>query len=98
MDIKELFNLAQNMQSKIKKEMENAEIEAQSGGGMVKIKMNGKKELLSLVIDPEVLKDNDIEMLQDLIIAAVNQGARKVDQLLADQLSSLTGGLNLPGM
>ena len=74
------------------------EIEASSGGGMVKIVANGKHEIVSVTIDPEVVDPEDIEMLQDLIVAAVNQAREKTQELQSEQMAQITGGLNIPGM
>ena len=79
-------------------ELEEKEIEATAGGGAVSVKISGKKELLELTISPEVVDPDDIEMLQDLIIAAVNEGMRKADEMSAQQMSKLTGGMNIPGL
>jgi DNA-binding YbaB/EbfC family protein len=78
--------------------METTVIEATAGGGMVSVKMNGNKQLLSVQVDPEVFAGGDREMLQDLIVAAVNEGIRKVDETLNSQLGSLTGGMKIPGL
>ena len=72
--------------------------EAGAGGGMVSVKMNGQKQLLSLQIDTEVFTGGDKDMLQDLIVAAVNEGIRKVDEAMTEQLGGLTGGLKIPGL
>ena len=77
---------------------ESAVVDATAGGGMVTVKMNGQKQLLSLQIDPEVFTGGDKDMLQDLIVAAVNEGIRKVDEAMQGQLGSLTGGLKIPGL
>jgi len=98
MDIRNLFQQAQQIQSNLQDEMEKLEMEADSGGGMVRVRMNGKKEILSLLIDPGLLEDEDIDMLQDLIIAAVNQASRNVDQEMASKLGSVAGHLKLPGL
>jgi len=78
--------------------MEATVVDATAGGGMVAVKMNGQKQLLSVQIDPEVFTSGDKDMLQDLIVAAVNEGIRKVDEALAGQLGGLTGGLKIPGL
>jgi len=78
--------------------MEATVVDATAGGGMVAVKMNGQKQLLSIQIDPEVFTSGDKDMLQDLIVAAVNEGIRKVDEALAGQLGGLTGGLKIPGL
>ncbi len=91
----------QEMQGKIAEmqaEMETMEVEGTSGGGMVKVIANGKHEIKSIVIDPEVVNPEDIEMLQDLIIAAVNQATQRISETQADKMSSLTGGMSIPGL
>jgi len=88
----------QKMQSKLQAEIEALEVEASSGGGMVTARMSGKKELLGLKIAAEAITPDDPELLEDLIIAAVNEAGRKVDQQLQEKTSSLTGGLNIPGL
>lgn len=87
---------AQKMQEQLQRELEELEIEASSGGGMVNIKMNGHKKILSLEIHPEVINPEDPEMLQDLILAAINEATVKVEEEMADKLGGLTGGLGIP--
>jgi DNA-binding YbaB/EbfC family protein len=79
----------------LQKKMQDTVVEASSGGGTVQIKMDGRKQLLNLKIDPEAVKAGDIEMLQDLITAAVNEGSRKVDQAMQSSLGGMLGGLGL---
>jgi hypothetical protein len=91
----------QQMQSKMEEmqaELDKTELEASSGGGMVKAVVTGKGDIVSLTIDPEVVDPEDVEMLQDLIVAALNQAKEKASELQAEQMSGLTGGLNLPGL
>ncbi|MDH5405933.1 MAG: YbaB/EbfC family nucleoid-associated protein [Candidatus Aminicenantes bacterium] len=97
-DFGKFLKRAQELQKQIQEKMESMEVESSSGGGMVTVRMNGKKELLSIEIDPEVVTDADREMLQDLILAAVNDASRKVDEALAEELGGLTGGLKIPGL
>jgi DNA-binding YbaB/EbfC family protein len=80
---------AQQLQEKLQQTV----IEASAGGGSVTIKMNGKKEVLAVKIDPEIVKSGDIEMLQDLVVAAVNEGTRKVDETLQSNLGGMLGGM-----
>lgn len=87
---------AQKMQEQLSRELEEMEIEASSGGGMVSIKMNGHKKILSIEIDPEVINPDDPEMLQDLIMAAINEASRKAEEEMTDKLGGLTGGLGIP--
>ena len=96
-----MMKQVQQMQAKMAEmqaELENAEIEGSSGGGMVKVVVNGKGDLKDLAIDPEVVDKDDVEMLQDLIIAAINQAKEKANELQQEQMSGLTGGLNIPGL
>jgi nucleoid-associated protein EbfC len=98
MNPQQLIKQAQQMQEQLQKQMEATVVDATAGGGMVSVKMNGQKQLLSIQIDPEVFSGGDRDMLQDLIVAAVNEGIRKVDEVMAKQLGSLTGGLKIPGL
>jgi len=98
MNMQQLMKQAQEMQEKLQKQMESTVVDATAGGGMVSIKMNGLKQLLSIQIEPEVFSGGDKDMLQDLIIATVNEGVRKVDEAMQGQLGSMTGGLKIPGL
>ncbi len=98
MNMQQLMKQAQKMQEQLQKQMDSMVVEATAGGGMVSVKMNGQKQLLSIQIDPEVFSGSDRDMLQDLIVAAVNEGIRKVDDALQGQLGNLTGGLKIPGL
>ena len=94
-----MIRQAQKMQQdmmKAQEELESKTYEAQAGGGVVSASVSGKKELLSVTIDPEAVDPDDVEMLQDLIVAAVNEALRKAGDDAASQMSRLTGGLNLP--
>ena len=73
-------------------------VEATAGGGMVSVAVNGKFEILSLKIDKEVINSDDVEMLQDLIIAAVNEGIRKAQEMAASEMGKITGGMQIPGL
>ena len=91
----------EDMQKKLQKldlELKERVVEAASGGGMVKVVMDGQKNLKSLRIDPEAVNKEDVEMLQDLVTAAINEAARKVDEALADKIGGLTAGLKMPGL
>ncbi len=77
----------------LQKKMEQAVVEASAGGGTVTVKMNGRKEVLAIAIDPEAVKAGDVEMLQDLVMAAVNEAGRKVDQEVKSSLGGMLGGL-----
>jgi nucleoid-associated protein EbfC len=81
---------------KMQEELQKRVIEITSGGGMVRVEVSGKKELVSLTVDPQAVDPDDVEMLQDMILAAVNEGLRKVDEMTASEMQKLTGGLNLP--
>ena len=98
MNMQQLMKQAQQMQEKLQKQMETTVVDATAGGGMVSVKMNGQKQLLSVQIEPEVFSGGDKDMLQDLIVAAVNEGSRKVDEALQGQLGGMTGGLKIPGL
>ena len=96
-----MIKQAQKMQQQMlqmQQEMETKEYEAAAGGGMVKAAVNGKHELLRLVIDPEAVDPDDVEMLQDMVIAAVNEAMRKAENEASANMSKLTGGLNLGGL
>ena len=100
-NMQQLMRQAQKMQQdmlKMQAEMETKEFEATAGGGMVKATVNGKHELLALEIDPEAVDPEDVEMLQDMVIAAVNEATRKADAENSANMSKLTGGLNLGGL
>jgi DNA-binding YbaB/EbfC family protein len=93
-----LMKQLQQKQERIQQEIAALEIEAASGGGMVKVVMDGHKAVKKLVIDPEVVSKDDVEMLQDLVTAAVNEAARKVDEAVQEKMAGLTAGLNIPGL
>ncbi len=97
MDVKQMMKQAQQMQERLQKQMAEMRVEATAGGGMVTVTVSGTKQLLSVKLDPEVVSKDDIEMLQDLIVAAVNDAHRKVDEQLQSQLGGLMGGMKLPG-
>ena len=98
MNIQEMMKQAQQMQERLQRSMTEMRMEATAGGGMVVVTVNGNKQLLSIRLDPEVVSKDDVEMLQDLIVAATNDAHRKVDEALANQMQSLTGGMGLPGL
>ena len=93
-----MMKQAQEMQERLKKQMAEMRVEATAGGGMVTVTVNGTKQLQSIRIDPEVVSKEDVEMLQDLIVAAVNDAGRKVDEQLGQSMSGLMGGLKIPGL
>jgi nucleoid-associated protein EbfC len=98
MDIQAMMKQAQEMQQRLQKQMAELRVEATAGGGMVTVVTNGTKQLQSITIDPEVVSKDDVEMLQDLIVAALNDAHRKVDEQLGQQMSGLMGGLKIPGL
>ena len=97
-DPRKLMKQLQQAQEKIQAEIAALVVEATAGGGMVKVEMDGQKQLRSLKIDPEVVNKDDVEMLQDLVLAAVNEAGRKVDEAIQEKVGGLTGGMKLPGM
>ncbi len=97
----DMFKQVQKMQKKmmeLQEELENMTVEGTSGGGMVRAISNGKGDLTEIKIEPEAVDPEDIEMLEDLILAAVNQSRERANELQQEQMSKLTGGLNIPGM
>lgn len=97
----DMMKQVQKMQAKMaamQAELEAMEVEGTSGGGMVKVVSNGKNEILRIEINPEVVDKNDVEMLQDLVVAAINQAREKVQNMQAEQMANITGGLNIPGL
>jgi DNA-binding YbaB/EbfC family protein len=88
----------QSQMSKMQEELGDEKVEASSGGGMVTVVVNGKQELLSIVIDPEVVDPEDIEMLQDLVMAAVNDAMTRAKDMMNEGMGKLTKGMNIPGM
>ena len=97
-DIMKQAQALQERMAKLQEEAAKKIVEASSGGGMVTVTFNGKQELLSVKIDPEVVKSGDVEMLQDLFLAAINEGLRKSQALITNEMSGMTGGLNIPGL
>jgi len=88
----------QQAQERMQAEIAALVVAATAGGGVVKVEMDGQKQLLSLKIDPEVVSKDDLDMLQDLVLAAVNEAGRKVDEAVKEKVAGLTGGLKIPGM
>jgi nucleoid-associated protein EbfC len=88
----------QQMQEKMQREVEALEVEGTAGGGMVKVTMDGSKNIKRLVIDPEVVSKDEVEMLQDLITAAFGDCVRKVDEALQEKLGGMAGGMKIPGL
>ena len=98
MNIKQLMKQAQQMQEQMQQRVATIKVEGTAGGGMVRATMSGNKELLSITIDREAVDPNDVEMLQDLVKAAINEASRKVDEEMNGQLGAMTGGMNIPGL
>jgi hypothetical protein len=98
MNIQAMMQQAKQMQENLQKQMADLRVEATAGGGMVTVVMSGTKQLQSITIDPEVVSKDDVEMLQDLIVAAINDANRKVDEQLGQSMSGMMGGLKIPGL
>ena len=98
MNIQSMMQQAKEMQERLQKQMADLRVEATAGGGMVTVVLNGTKQVESIKIDPEVVSKDDVEMLQDLILAALNDANRKVDEQLGQSMSGLMGGLKIPGL
>ena len=96
MDLRQLMKQARQMQDRMQRELADLEVEAGVGGGMVSVKMSGNKQLTAVKIDPEVVDPEDVGMLQDLLLAAVNEASRKVDEELQSKLGGMASGL--PGL
>ena len=98
MNPQKMMKQVQQMQAQMQQRMSELRVEGSAGGGMVKATMNGNKELLGVTIDKEAVDTNDVEMLQDLVVAAVNEASRKVDEEMQGQLGAMTGGMKIPGL
>ncbi len=100
-NMKNMMKQAQQLQNKMAKmqeEMAEKTIEASAGGGMIKVVANGKQEIISIHIEKEVVDPEDVEMLQDLILAAANEALTQSQKMVSDEMSKLTGGMNIPGL
>lgn len=97
-NLQKMLKTAKEMQERLQKELAELRIEGTSGGGMVNVVLDGQKNLISVRLDPEVVNRDDIEMLQDLILAAFNDASAKVDEYMSQKLSGLGGGLKIPGL
>lgn len=97
MNIKQLMKQAQAMQQQMQEKMAQIRVEGTAGGGMVKVTMSGSKEVIAVAIEKEAVDPEDVEMLQDLITAAVNEAGRKVDEAMQSQLGGMGAGMGLPG-
>lgn len=98
MNIAKMMKDLQKMQSQMQEKVDALEIEGTAGGGVVTARMNGKKELLALTLTPDAVTPDDLELMQDLIVAAINEAGRKVDGEVQSMTQGLAGGLNLPGL
>jgi DNA-binding YbaB/EbfC family protein len=98
MNIGKMMKDLQKMQSKMQEGMDTLEVEGSAGGGVVTVKMNGKKELLALSLSPEAVTPDDLELMEDLLLAAVNDAGRRVDEELARMTQGMTSGMNIPGL
>jgi len=96
MKLNQMMKQAKALQDKLKQQLDEIRVEATAGGGMVTVRMNGNKTVTEVKIDPEVVDKNDVEMLQDLVTAAVNEASRKVDEAAQREIGALAG--NLPGL
>lgn len=97
-NLQDLMAKAKAQADSLQKKMQETIVEVSSGGGAINVKMDGRKQLLSLRIDPEAVKSGDVEMLQDLVVAAINEAARKVDAQMQSTLGGMLGGLGIPGL
>lgn len=96
-----IMKQAQQMQrrmAQLQEELENKQVEASSGGGMVTAVVSGKQQLLDLKIDPSAVDPDDVEMLQDLVMAAINEAIKQSQQMASEEMSKITGGMNIPGL
>ena len=98
MNIQQMMKQAQQMQERMQKQMAEMRIEATSGGGMVTVVMDGSKQVHAITIDPEAVSKDDVEMLQDLILAALNDAHRKADEAMSQQMQGMMGGMKIPGL
>jgi hypothetical protein len=98
LQMQQILKQVQQFQEQLQKQLDDLVVEATAGGGMVSVKMNGQKVLHEVRIDPEVFASQDLEMLQDLILVAVNEASRRVDEQMSSQMGNLAGGLNIPGL
>jgi hypothetical protein len=96
--MQQILKQVQQFQEQLQKQLDELEVQGSAGGGMVTVRMNGQKQLSEVHIEQEIFASRDLEMLQDLVLVAVNDATRKVDEQLASQMGSLAGGLNIPGL
>jgi DNA-binding YbaB/EbfC family protein len=98
LNLQELMSQAKRQYETLQKKMQETVVESSSGGGAITVKMDGRKQVLSVKIDPEAVKSGDVEMLQDLIAAAINGAGKKVDDTMQSAMGGMLGGMNLPGI
>jgi DNA-binding YbaB/EbfC family protein len=98
MNPKKMMQQVQQMQEQMQRQMSELRVEGSAGGGMVKATMDGHKNLLGVTIEKDAVDPNDVEMLQDLVVAAVNEASRKVDEAMQSSLGAMTGGMKIPGL
>ena len=98
MNLQQMMKQAQQMQERLQKQMAELRVDGQAGGGMVSVTVNGMKQVLAITIDPEAVSKEDVEMLQDMILAAINDAQRKAEDTLQQQVGGLMGGMKMPGM
>lgn len=98
MNIRKMMKNLQEMQGKLQQQIEAIEVEGSAGGGVVTATMNGKKQLLSLKLAPEAVTPDDLELMEDLVVAAINEAGRKVDEEVERATAGMAGGLNVPGL
>ena len=97
-NLQELVSQAKRQYEVLQKKMEETIVEASSGGGSVTVKMNGRKQVLNIKINPDIVKDGDLEMIQDLVTAAVNAAGTKVDDAMQSTMGGMLGGMSIPGL
>ena len=101
MNMNKMMKQVQEMQKKMmqtQEELKNKTVEATAGGGVVKVTANGHNQILNVTIDPSAVDPDDVEMLQDLVTAAVNEALRKAQELMTKEMGNITGGMNIPGL
>jgi nucleoid-associated protein EbfC len=97
-NLQEMLSQARKQYDVLQKKLQETVIESSSGGGSVTVKMDGRKQVLNIKIDPEVVKSGDVEMLQDLVTAAINEAARRVDETMQSTVGGMLGGMGIPGL
>jgi nucleoid-associated protein EbfC len=97
-NLQEMLSQARKQYDELQRKMQETVVEASAGGGSVTVRMDGRKQVLNLRIDPEVVKSGDVEMLQDLVVAALNEASRKVDSAMQSTVGGMLGGMGLPGL